>query len=180
MMSKKQPVIIYYVAASLDGFIADADGGVDWLNQFNEKPLFDDCADFFAMVDTMVMGRKSFEQVLEFGEWPYEDKPCVVMSSNSELTSEIASVTFSDASPLDVYESDLIHGATWLVGGAELAYAFRTAGLISEYVITTLPILLGDGIPLFQPTQNKPDCLKLINQKRFDNGATQHHYAVIR
>jgi len=74
-----------YVGASLDGFIARCDGSMDWLNEAQSLvPEGEDCGykAFMASVDTLIMGRKTFEQVLTFGPWHYGDTPVVVLSHN--------------------------------------------------------------------------------------------------
>ena len=75
-----------YIATSLDGFIARSDGGLDWLNEANATvPDGEDCGfqTFMDSVDALIMGRKTYEQVLSFGEWPYGRTPVVVLSRNS-------------------------------------------------------------------------------------------------
>jgi dihydrofolate reductase len=78
--------ISVYIATSLDGFIARRDGSIDWLNEANAVvPEGEDCGymAFMDSVDALIMGRKTYEQVLSFGQWPYRDTPVVVLSRNS-------------------------------------------------------------------------------------------------
>ena len=142
------------MAISLDGFIATADGSVDWLSQIEISPEEMGYDDFFATVDALVMGRKTFEQVLSFGEWPYGSKPCWVMThrlADLPVDPEQAAIIATDKRPTQIVEEaqsrDMKH--LWLVGGGQIASAFQDSHLISHYDICVLPILMGQGISLF-------------------------------
>lgn len=142
--------VVYYVAASLDGFIATSDGGVDWLAPFEGGDYGYDA--FLASMDALVMGRTTYEQVLRFGPWPYAGRRCVVFTHAAPAQPR-ADVTFTDAAPGAVLADLHAAGArnVWLVGGGRLAGAFQEAGLISEYIVFIMPVTLGAGIPLFRP-----------------------------
>jgi dihydrofolate reductase len=153
--------VTLYVAVSLDGYVASPDGGVSWLEAFG--PSDDEggpgsFGTFLATVDCLVMGSRTYEQVLSFGEWPYGDRPTVVVTSR-DLPRATAAVEFVDtgeregAGDAGVAElaADLRrrHGHVWLVGGAHLARSFLRADAVDELRLTVAPLLLGDGIPLF-------------------------------
>lgn len=140
--------IVYYVAASLDGFIADAAGGVDWLPSAESG----DCgyADFYAGVEALLMGRRTYDQVLSFGEWPYPGKPAYVFT-HSPPNDCPPDVQFVRGSAVD-FRQDIgarHSGTVWLVGGADLADRFRQSGLIDEYRVFVIPTILGQGVTLF-------------------------------
>ena len=174
--------VIYYVATSLDGYIADKDGGVEWLNRYDSGEPTNPPEDygyqqFFDSVDAMVMGRLTYEQVLAFNVWHYGDKPCWIFSSQPELELKHG-VIHTAQSPTEFVDSvsEKIK-SIWLVGGTALANSFRTAGLITHYHITLIPCLLGDGISLFE-TGFEFQRLNLDSQRTFANGFVQLRYSV--
>ncbi|MDE2788336.1 MAG: dihydrofolate reductase family protein [Chloroflexota bacterium] len=140
--------IVYYVAASLDGFIADSAGGVGWLPDGEADDY--GYAEFYAGVEALVMGRRTYDQVLSFGEWPYPGKRAYVLT-HSPPASGPPDVQFMSASAVD-FARDIASrhsGTVWLVGGADLADQFRQSGLIDEYQVFVIPTILGQGVPLF-------------------------------
>jgi dihydrofolate reductase len=142
-----------FIATSLDGFIARLDGSIDWLNAANAVvPPGEDLGykAFMATVDTLVMGRHTFEQVLTFGAWPYGETPVVVMSRRGapSLTDVPVTVTFSQEMPADLVARLAAEGKGHLyIDGGLLVQSFLAEGLIDELTITVIPILLGKGKP---------------------------------
>lgn len=144
---------IVYIATSLDGYIADKDGGLDWLYSIpNPDNLDFGWAEFLARIDALVMGRNTFDTVCGFGgQWPYP-KPVFVLSNT--LTSIPAA--FSDKAELVSGPLDLLVGSlhqrgfnNLYIDGGKTVQSFLRADLIDELIITQLPILLGGGVPLF-------------------------------
>ena len=168
------PNITYYVAISLDGYIADADGGVGWLPQGDTADY--GYAEFYAGVDALMMGRRTYDQVLDFGEWPYAGKPTYVFTSNPPDDNPHG-VEFVDACPPDFVRTvaPRCSGAVWLVGGGSLAEQFRSAGLIDEYLIFVIPVILGRGIPLFGGG-SPPTSLRLETTEIYDDGVVMLRY----
>ncbi len=166
--------IVYYVAASLDGYIADADGGVGWLPEGDPDDY--GYSDFYAGVDALVMGRRTYDQVLTFGEWPYAGKPTYVFTSNPPADNPHG-VEFVGASPTEFAQSVAARysGAVWLVGGANLAEQFRSAGLIDEYLVFVIPVILGRGVPLFGGDA-PPTSLRLESAQTYDDGFVMLRY----
>ncbi len=149
-----------YVGTSLDGFIARRDGSIDWLNDAQSLvPEGEDCGykAFMDSVDTLIMGRRTFEQVLTFGPWHYGDTQVVVLSHNPVTipTHLPDTVSYSSESPRALFErlsgQDVKH--VYVDGGSTIQ-GFLAESLIDEITITSLPIALGDGIPLFGPMEN--------------------------
>lgn len=165
--------MVYYVAASIDGYIATPDGGVDWLSPFQSPGQDYGYADFLASVDGLVIGRTTFDQVLGFGPWPYDGTPCRVVTTRP-LPSPPPGVEAA-GSPIGAVEA-LGGGRLWLVGGTGLFQSCRSAGLIGEYWITVMPVLLGDGVPLFPPGPSAR--LRLAGSRAFPNGVVQVRYEV--
>lgn len=144
-----------FIATSIDGHIAREDGAIDWLEQANARvPPGEDCGygAFMAGIDALVMGRHTFEQVLGFPDWPYGDTPVAVLSSSVRAlpAGSPATVSLHDATP-DALVAALGargHRALYIDGG-ETIRRFLRAGLIDTLTITTIPVLLGAGRPLF-------------------------------
>ena len=166
--------IAYYVAASMDGYIADADGGVDWLPQGDANDY--GYADFYAGVDALVMGRCTYDQVLRFGEWPYAGKPTYVFTGNPPDDNPHG-VEFVGIAPASFVQTVAAQysGTVWLVGGGNLAEQFRCAGVIDEYLVFVIPVILGRGVPLFGGDA-PPTALELIATRAFDDGVVMLHY----
>ncbi len=138
--------IILYIASSLDGYIARENGDVDWLPKSTDSGY----GDFYKSIDTVVMGKKTYDQILTFGEYPYEGKKSYVFTGNEALKKdenvEFLSSIGKFTGKLDPFSEENI----WLVGGAELVSVFLRNKLVDEIILSVIPIVLGKGIPLFQ------------------------------
>jgi dihydrofolate reductase len=168
--------IVYYVAASLDGFIATSDGGIEWLKPFEGGAEDYGYAEFYASVDCVLLGRKTYEQCVGFAQWPYPGKPCWIFSRTLSDMSE-AAVRFTSEAPSMAAKQIAAEGVqrAWLVGGGKLAAAFRAEGLITEYIVSVIPVLLGAGIPLFDGPGARRE-LRLAQSKTYDSGIVQLRY----
>ena len=147
---------LVYIATSIDGFIADRDGGLDWLFEIPNPSGSDfGFAEFIERVDAILMGRTTFEKVLTFGKWPYEI-PVVVPSTTmratpARFTGEPGSVTFVKGEPADIVSELAARGLENLyIDGGDTIHRFLAADLIDELIITRIPVILGTGIPLFR------------------------------
>ena len=167
--------ITYYVVASLDGYIADASGGVDWLPQ--GEPEDYGYTEFYAGVDALVMGRRTYDQVMEFGQWPYAGKPTYVFTGHPPLDNPYDVRFVSDTEPAEFVRTTAAgySGTVWLVGGGNLADQFRRAGLIDEYLVHVIPVILGRGIPLFGGDA-PPTRLELFESKSYAGGVLLLRY----
>lgn len=168
--------IIYHVAASLDGFIATVDDGVAWLPQIDAAGEDFGYHAFYDSIDALLMGSRTYAQVMRHAEWPYPGKPCWVFTHRRLADPPPEVIATAQAPSLVVAElrgRGLKRG--WLVGGGQLASSFRSVGLISEYVIGVVPTILGMGIPLLAgggPVEQ----LKLAACERFARGEVLLHY----
>lgn len=170
-----------FIATSLDGFVARKDHQLDWLMKQNTDGEDHGYDDFMAGVDGLVMGRGSYETVLAFGEWPYS-KPVVVMSktlSPSGIPAELADkVRLTELEPPELIQSLQEDG--WrraYVDGGKVVQSFIRCGLIEDFILTTVPILIGDGQRLFGAIDADID-LELISSKSFRSGLLQTRYRV--
>ena len=172
-----------YIATSLDGFIARRDGSIDWLNEANAVvPEGEDCGfmAFMDSVDTLIMGRKTYEQVLSFDQWPYGDTPVVVLSHNSiKIPSHVSDTVSSSAESPAALLTRLAGQAVKhvYVDGGTTIQGFLAESLIDEITITQIPVVIGDGIPLFAP-QDKDITLTHLNTTAYEFGFVQSKYSV--
>lgn len=149
---------VAYIATSLDGYIADSDGGVDWLNELPNPDQSDyGFGDFIGGIDAILMGSNTFRVVQAFGQWPY-NKPVYVLSnsikhmpSGYEDRIQLVSGPVGDVLRRVEYEA----GPNVYVDGGKVIQGCLDSGLLSELVITTIPIILGKGIALFTPSENR-------------------------
>ena len=172
--------ISVYIATSLDGFIARKDGGLDWLPPGSDSSEDYGYAEFMSPVDAIVMGRNSFEKVLTFGEWRYDKKVIVLTSRDLSLPPELANkVEALHLSPRELIHEMDIRGAKgiYLDGGVTIQ-RFLREGLVDEMTITIIPILIGEGLPLFGSLE-KDVKLELIKSQSFKNGFVQNRYKVM-
>lgn len=172
-----------FIATSLDGYIARDNGDIDWLNEANQVvPEGEDCGFFVFMeaVDVLVMGRNTFEKVLSFGQWPYGDKPVIVLSSNRiEIPDNLPeTVSWSSESPAELTDRLVSEGVARIyVDGGVTIQRFLEAGLIKDITITSIPVILGNGIPLFSNVSSDIS-LKHMETNAYDFGFVQSTYVV--
>jgi dihydrofolate reductase len=160
---------------SLDGYIATADGAVDWL-----EPFFDEeygYESFIREISCAVMGRITYERVLDFGEWPYPDHDVYVLSQS--MIDGLPERTFAWSGALDdlvrhLRDGDLA-GDCWLIGGGLTIREFERLGVIDEYEVFVMPTLLGEGIPLF-PSPFPSGALQLTSVTAWENGVVRLLY----
>jgi len=173
-MAKK---VILYVATSLDGFIARRDGAVDWLPVPGARGEDYGYGAFLETVDTLLMGRKTYEQSLAFGPWPYGGRRCVVFSGTrgGQRDGRAEFVDCDIAAFVRELKAEPGDGVVWLVGGAEIVAACLAGEVVDEIILTTVPMLLGDGIRLF-PETNWSTRLQLREFRAFSDGLSQHAY----
>ena len=144
--------IYVYIAQSLDGFIADKNGELDWLNEIPNPDNSDfGFAEFISNIDAIVMGRNTFETVQSFGVWPYIKPVYVISTSIKALPQEYSGkVEVLNLKPIEIIEELHKIGMIHLyVDGGVLIQSFLSEDLVDEIIITTIPVLLGGGIPLF-------------------------------
>ena len=168
-----------FIGLSLDGFIADAKGGVDFLD-IVPNPGGDDCGyfDFMKDVDALLMGRNTFEKVLSFGiDWPY-DKPVFVYSQTLD------SIPTELSAKVSIVQGDLDHVLEHIhtkgyknlyIDGGRTIQSFLERDLIDDLILTSVPVLLGGGVPLFGE-HNELQQFELVKTTVYLDHLVQSHY----
>ena len=170
------PLIRYYVAVSLDGFIATADGSVAWLDPFNGEDFGYDA--FLSEIGTVVLGRATYDQIRGFGDWPYPGKQAYVVTSSA----------LSDAPDGVQAHGDDFDGLArrlrsetgkdiWIVGGGRTAAGFLAAGALDRIELFVMPVLLGTGIP-FLPAASTSTPLVLTASEAGPRGVVKLIYSI--
>lgn len=169
--------ILGYIAASLDGFIADADGSLDWLFRYDEMELGEhDYYTFIKRIRTVVMGRGTYDWLAaQPTPWPYGDQRCLVVTSQPIESPRGSLETRSDVGALIAELRALDDGDVWMLGGGQLQMAFMERGALDELEIYVIPELIGGGAALFPPTGLRASP-KLISAKAIDMGCVRLHY----
>ncbi len=166
--------IIFYLAASLDGFLADENGGVDWLEPFQKESYDYGYTDFLKTIGTVLSGSKTYEQAKDFPDgWNFPGTKSYIFTSRDIDTGgrediviwrdgvgELADALRSE--PKDI----------WLLGGAALAANFFNEGLVDELILTQIPVVLGKGKPMFEGIDRQLS-LQLQSLEQFPNGVVQ-------
>jgi len=175
-MNKKNSV---FIATSLDGYIADKNGGIDWLHSI-PNPNNNDLGyvEFTKNIDALVMGRTTFETVCGFDiDWPYK-KPVFVLSNTlNEMPESYKGKAFLVKGSLHEILEQIHHKGyyrLYIDGGATIQ-SFLKEDLIDEMLITIIPIVLGGGYPLFSELSKELE-FELIESKIFLNQMNQNHY----
>lgn len=183
MESPKIKVSVF-IATSVDGFIARPDGDVVWLHEIEPLKGGDDAGygELFDSIDVLVMGRGSFEKVLEFDEWPYGTKPVIVLSKSlTEVPEKLRDRVRIDSSPpQELLEKLSQEGYKHIyLDGGKIIQSFLRDGLVDDMTLTTIPVLIGEGLPLFGHIDEDIK-LRLLESRSWDNGLVQSKYQVLK
>lgn len=167
-----------FIAASLDGYIADRDGGLDWLTPFDDVDSGYDA--FIAEIGTVVMGRATYEAIMAMpGGWPYAGRRGLIVTSRplGDAPAGVAAWTEGVPALIDHVRTNG-DGAAWVVGGGGLQAAFIAADAFDRLDLFVIPVLLGGGIPLFPPGATPARRLQLEDTERYANGMARLRYAL--
>nr|WP_167527458.1 dihydrofolate reductase family protein [Bradyrhizobium betae] len=179
--SSKQTTGHVFIAASVDGYIARPDGDIDWLGKYAASGENTGYDAFMDTIDGLVMGRVTFEKVLSFDSWPF--KKLVVVLSQTLLQADLRAdldgkVRISSLAPQPLMQA--LASAGWrraYVDGGRVIQSFLRENLISDIVLTRIPVLLGDGIPLFgRLAADLP--LRHVETTTFASGMVQSRYEI--
>ena len=167
-----------FIGTSVDGFIARPNDDLDFLPAGGGEPH--GYNEFIASVDAIVIGRKTFEKVLTFGDWPYGDKRVVVLSSHPVDLSVVRGgvVEQMAGQPAEIVAQLAARGVHHLyVDGGVTIQRFLRAGAIQRLIITRVPVLIGEGVPLFGALPHDIR-LRHIATRHFPSGLVQSEYEV--
>lgn len=179
----------YYLAQSLDGYIAETDHGLDWLMKYGGESEADvsEATDgaydaFFAQVGVVAMGSATYEFILAEGSgWPYKGIGSWVFTSKDRPVPAGADIRFVDGPVAPAHEEMRTAAGernVWIVGGGHLASQFAEEGLLDELHVTVVPVVLGDGIPTFARRLGQE--LRLAGTRAFSNGMVELRYRLER
>jgi len=175
----KQRKVIVHIATSVDGFIARPDGDLEWLTSRPAPKGFYGMNDFMKSIDTTILGRKTYEASLQMGAKFDSKSRYIVFTRQSPPDEAPSGVEFvSDA--IGVFVSRLCEQPgknIWLMGGGDLIASFLDERAIDDFVISVVPVFIGDGIPLIA-RRHRHMPLELDSVERFDDGLVQLHYRV--
>lgn len=167
-----------YIAASIDGYIADIDGGLDWLSAYPITPELNyGYNEFFNSVDSVIMGGKTYRDILNMDViYPYKDKTSYIITRNKKNNPK-ENIHFITENIIEALTDLRNKGGKdiWLVGGGEIISILLDNDLIDEMIITLIPMILGSGIPLF-PNTTKESTWKLQNTHSYSNNVLQVEY----
>ncbi|MBC5816666.1 MAG: dihydrofolate reductase [Candidatus Eremiobacteraeota bacterium] len=163
-----------YCAMSLDGFIADHNGSVGFLDAFNDQDY--GYKEFLTSIRTVVMGRRSYEFARTLGSWEYTGKRSIILTSQTlgSLPPEVDTTP----GPVETLAADLREhaaGDVWIMGGGAAMGAFLDAGAVDTMELYVVPVLLGRGVRLFTRS-GPPVSMKLLETKKFANGVVRTLY----
>jgi dihydrofolate reductase len=164
-----------FIASSLDGYIAKEDGSVDWLPENADSGY----GPFYSSIDTVLMGKKTYEQILTFGKYPYKDKTSYVFTRNINQKKKDKNVEFT--SDIEEFTEELISSSgkdIWLVGGSVIASTFLNHRFVDELILSVIPVVLGKGIPLFKNIKEEIK-LELIKTTEYAE-LIELHYKVLK
>ena len=174
-MSTQRKVILY-IAMSLDGYIATPDNGLEFLSLVEEKDQDYSYKDFVNSVDTVIVGRKSYEKVLSMGlEYPHTNKDLYIITRTPRPTVGLTKFYTGNLKELVLELKTKKGKSIYVDGGAEIANEMLMDNLIDEFYISIIPTLLGDGISLFKSGRSVQN-LKLISSISYNKGLVQLHY----
>lgn len=172
-----------FIGTSLDGFIARKNGDISFLDTF-PFPENDDMGygQFISSVQAILMGRKSFEKVLSFGiDWPYTLPVFVWSQTLTSVPDNLAEKVFLVSGNLNEVLGNIHQKGFYqlYIDGAQTIQSFLQIDAVDELTITTVPVLIGEGIPLFGPVQSQLN-FKCIASKTYENGLCQNTYVRIK
>lgn len=177
-MTKRRKVIVH-IATSADGYIARPDGDLEWLTSRPAPAGFYGMNAFMQSIDTKVLGRKTYEVSLRMGAKFDSESRTIVFSRHAPPADAPSGVEFvGDAIAPFVSSLRAQPGKDiWLMGGGEIIASFLDEQAIDEFVISVVPVFIGEGIPLIAPRHLHVP-LELLSVERFEDGLVQSHYRV--
>jgi dihydrofolate reductase len=179
-MHTQRPKISIYISASIDGFIARKDNSLDWLDCVEDGSEDYGFNDFLNSIDGVILGRKTYHvAATAYGtsKWPYSGKRLIVLSSTLEKIIPEARLYSGDLAILvtQLQAEGMQH--IWIDGGITISQFLRL-NLVDEIILSVIPILLGEGITLFDIKKELP--CRLISAQSYPSGLVQTHYELVK
>ncbi|OJU79980.1 MAG: hypothetical protein BGO10_01405 [Chlamydia sp. 32-24] len=176
--NKNRPKISIYIATSIDGYIARKDGSLDWLDRvggFDEDYGFKKLLD---SIDAVILGRKTYEVAAPVPDWPYKGKRLFVLSHSLKNVREGVELFQGDLTQLisQLYLDGIKH--IWIDGGATISQ-FLNLGMVDSMILSVIPVLLGEGIPLFHAIGKELPC-RLVSSHSYPSGLVQSNYEIVK
>jgi dihydrofolate reductase len=170
-----------YIGTSIDGFIAREDGDIDWLVKYDSPEVNESFTEYMNNIDAIVMGRATFEKVLSFQNWPYDKKVFVLSSSLNNIPDHLqGKAEIISMRPKVVLNFLSSSGFTNIyVDGGKVIQEFLREDCIDEMIITRVPVLIGNGIPLFGFLQKDLN-FEHIETKVYSSGLVKSHYRRVK
>jgi len=169
--------IVLYIATSIDGRIADANGNVTYLDSYTQPGEDYGYADFIKQIGTVVMGSDTYEKLLSFSYW-YQGMEHIVFSNRELHVPEGRSIRKISGDPTTLAaELKQREKDSWLVGGAVLLDSFLERNLVDEMIITIVPSFIGSGTSLWIDGKSVDIHWRLLDVKHWNDGVVQMHYA---
>ena len=168
---------LVYIGKSLDGFIARKDGDITWLESFGNDEAIQAYEQFMSRIDAIVIGRGTFEKVLTFPSWPYDKKVFVLSNSIKQAPDNLnGKVAVLSVKPKELLDYLTKKGFSSIyVDGGKVIQEFLKEGLVNELIISTAPVLIGNGIPLFGTLTNDLQ-FKHLRTEIQSNGLVRSYY----
>lgn len=175
-MTQRRKVIVH-IGTSADGYIARSDGDLDWLTSRPAPKGFYGMNAFMKSVDTKVLGRKTYEVSLQMGAKFDSQSRTIVFSRHPPPANAPSGVEFvrEAIGPFMSRVREQPGKDIWLMGGGEIIASFLDAEAIDEFVISVVPVFIGEGIPLIA-RRHRHVPLELRSVERFEDGVVQLHY----
>jgi dihydrofolate reductase len=169
--------IRFFFAASLDGYIADPEGGVGFLDAFHDEDR--GYENFFSQIGTLVMGRGTYKFVEDYGSWPYGDQYRTIVLTHRPIPAPLCTLEARAVDDFSAFARELRAfpgGDTWIVGGGKVMGAFLVAGEVDAIEMSIVPIAIGTGIPMYSGTKTISERLDLRRVEQFPSGIVRLTY----
>lgn len=174
-MTLSESKLVFYGAISFDGYLARENHSLDWLfgTEGEEEIGY---LDFYNTIDTILMGRKTYEQIrVQVGDdFPYKAKKCYVFSRSEAKSDEFVDFVNDDIVSFTKSLKEVEGQRIWIVGGGEVLFPLLQAKLVDEFIVQIAPSIIGRGIPLFVPGEQENQ-LRLVNVRRVKQFAELHY-----
>jgi dihydrofolate reductase len=177
---KNHRKVIVHIATSADGYVARPDGDLEWLTSRPSPKGFYGMNAFTKSIDTKVLGRKTYEVSLRLGAKFDSKERSIVFSRHARPAGAPSGVEFVSETPSSLVSRLRAEPGKdiWLMGGGDIIASFLDEQAINEFVISVVPVFIGEGIPLIA-RRHRHAALELVSSERFEDGVVQNRYRVL-